>query len=170
MSSDGEPQGRGPSVRAEIVHESETTDLVGIVSALQALSSETSVDRLHARVVQVLSAMTGATGVHLLVWDDDRQRWLLPAPSGGTVLVGGIGQERAAPMSVVRYAQRTREPLLVDDVSRDDRFAHDLYFADVTRCSLLAVPVLGRGTLRAVLLLENRLLRGAVHRRTAGRR
>ena len=30
-----------------------------------------------------------------------------------------------------------------------------------TCCSLLAVPILSRGTLRAVLLLENRLIRGA---------
>ena len=138
-----------------------TIDLAGIVSALQALSSETSIDRLHARVVQVLTAMTGATGVHLLMWDDDRQGWLRTTPSGGGVPVGGTGHEAEAPMSVLRYAQRMREPLVVADVSRDDRFARDPYFADVTGCSLLAVPVLSQGTLRAVLLLENRLLRGA---------
>jgi GAF domain-containing protein len=155
MSSGGVLPGRDSSVT------SGTIDLVGIVTALQALSSETSIDRLHVRVVQVLSAMTGATGVHLLVWDDDRQGWLRPAPSGGGVPVGGTGHEAAAPMSVLRYAQRMREPLVVDDVSRDDRFARDPYFADVTRCSLLAVPVLSRGTPRAVLLLENRLLPGA---------
>ena len=57
-----------------------TIDLLGIVSASQALSSETSIDRLHARVAQVLGAMTGATGVHLLLWGEDRQGWLLPAP------------------------------------------------------------------------------------------
>ena len=64
-------------------------------------------------------------------------------------------------MSVVRYAQRVREPLVVADAIRDDRFSRDPYFADLDRCSLLVVPILGRGTLRAVLLLENRLIRGA---------
>src|SRR5580700_1965358 len=145
-----------------------TIDLLGILSASQALSSETSIDRLHARVVQVLSAMTGATGVHLLLWSEERHSWLLPAPDtdGGTVPVSRIGQERAAPTSVLRYAQRTREALVVADAARDDRFARDPYFAGVDCCSLLAVPVLSRGTLRAVLLLENRLLAGAF---TAGR-
>ena len=140
-----------------------TIDLLGIVSASQALSSETSIDRLHARVVQVLSAMTGATGVHLLLWDEDRHGWLLPAPDGdgGTVPVSGTGHERAVPMSALRYAQRTREPLVVADAARDDRFARDPYFADVDCCSLLAVPILSRGTLRAALLLENRLIRAA---------
>jgi signal transduction histidine kinase len=138
-----------------------TVDLLGIVSASQALSSETSIGRLHARVVGVLSAMTGATGVHLLLWDEDRQDWLLPAPGGGTVPASGTGPEGAVPMSVLRYVQRTREPLVVADAARDDRFSRDPYFADVDCCSLLAVPILSRGALRAVLLLENRLLGGA---------
>jgi signal transduction histidine kinase len=133
------------------------------VSASQALSSETSVLRLHARVVQVLSAMTGATGVRLLLWSEDQQGWLLAAPEGvgGIVPASGAGQEPAMPMSVLRYAQRTREPLMVADAAGDDRFARDPYFADAGCCSLLAVPILSRGALRAVLLLENRLIRGA---------
>ena len=140
-----------------------TVDLLGVVSASQALSSETSIGRLYARVVQVLSAMTGATGIRLLLWSDDGGHWRLPAVEnkGGTVPVGGAGQERAAPLSVLRYVERTREPLLVADALGDDRFARDPYFADVDCCSLLAVPIVSRGMLRAVLILENRLIRGA---------
>ena len=140
-----------------------TIDLLGILSASQALSSETSIGRLHARVAEVLSAMTGATGVHLLLWSEDRHDWLLPAPGGdgGTVPVSGTGHERAVPMSVLRYVQRTGEPLVVADATGDDRFARDPYFADAGCCSLLALPILSRGTLRAVLVLENRLIRGA---------
>jgi signal transduction histidine kinase len=138
-----------------------TIDLLGILSASQALSSQTSVDGLHSRLVQVLSAMTGATGVYLLLWSEDRQDWLLPAPGGGIVPVRGSGLEHAVPMSVLRYSQRMREPLVVEDATRDDRFARDPYFTDIACCSLLAVPILSRGTLRAVLLLENRFIHGA---------
>jgi signal transduction histidine kinase len=138
-----------------------TIDLLGILSASQALSSETSIGRLHSRVAQVLGAMTGATGVHLQLWSEDRQGWLLPAPGGGTAPTGGPAREHQVPMSVLRYAQRTREPLVVADAVGDDRFARDPYFADAGCCALLAVPILSRGLLRAVLLLENRLLRGA---------
>jgi hypothetical protein len=112
-------------------------------------------------VVEVLSAMTGATGVQLLLWSDDRQDWLLPAPGGGAAPISGSGQERAVPPSVLRYAQRTGEPLLVADVTGDDRFARDPYFTDLTCCSLLALPILSRGRPRAVLLLENRLIRSS---------
>jgi signal transduction histidine kinase len=157
----------GPGRPADAVRQRSTVttgtlDLLGILSASQALSSETSIERLHARVVEVLSAMTGATGVHLLLWSDDHHEWL-PAPGrdAGTAEVDDTASKPDMPMSVLRYVQRVREPLVIDDATRDDRFAQDPYFAGVTGCSLLALPVLGRGAVRAVLLLENRLIRGA---------
>ena len=156
----GGPPGGLPYRRSAVT--AGTIDLLGILSASQALSSETSIERLHERVVQVLGGMTGATGVQLLLWSEDRHDWLRHAPaSAGGVPVSASGLEQAVPMSVLRYAQRTREPLVVADATRDDRFARDPCFAGATCCSLLAVPILSRGTLRAVLLLENRLIRGA---------
>jgi signal transduction histidine kinase len=62
---------------------------------------------------------------------------------------------------VLRYVQRTGEPLVAADATRDDRFARDPYFAGAGCCAVLAVPVLSRGVLRAVLVAENRLIRGA---------
>ncbi|WP_445184073.1 AAA family ATPase [Pseudonocardia sp. Cha107L01] len=138
-----------------------TLDLLGIVAASQALSAQTSIDRLHTRVVEVLGAMTGATAVHLLLWDNDRHDWLRPTPAGGTTPISGTGHEHELPTSVLRYAQRTGEPLAVADATRDDRFARDPYFTDVGCCSLLALPILSRGNPGAMLLLENRLIRGA---------
>ena len=137
--------------------------MLGILSASQALSSETSIGRLHARVAEVVSAMTGATSVHLVLWSEDRHDWLLPAPGGdaGAAPLSGTDHEHEVPMSVLRYVQRTGEPLVVADATRDDRFARDPYFTDAGCCSLLALPILSRGTLRAVLVLENRLIRGA---------
>ena len=164
----GATAAHGPGRPADLAHGSSTVttgaiDLLGILAASQALSSETSVEGLQSRVAEVLGAMTGATAVRLLLWSEDRHDWLLPVSdsSGGAAMASGTGHERAVPMSVLRYVQRTGEPLVVGDVTGDDRFARDAYFADVACCALLAVPVLGRGTLRAVLVLENRLIRGA---------
>ncbi|QRP42724.1 GAF domain-containing protein [Amycolatopsis sp. FDAARGOS 1241] len=139
-----------------------TLDLLGILAASQALSSETDIERLRTRVVDVLSAMTDATNVHVLLWDEDRHDWLLPTPNHTTdTATAGGPQERDLPTSAVRYIQRTAEILIVDDATRDDRFARDPYIAGLDACSLPAMPILGRGALRAVLLLENRLMRAA---------
>ncbi len=136
------------------------------MSASQALSSETSIGRLHARVAEVLGAMTGATGVHLALWNAEREDWLRPAPGGAGTVPVGSGREEAVPMSVLRYVQRTGEPLVTADATRDDRFARDPYFAAAGCCAVLAVPVASRSVLRGVLVAENRLIRGAF---TAGR-
>lgn len=138
-------------------------DLLGILAASRALSSQTSVLRLRARVAQVLRSMTGATDVHLVLWDDERQDWRLPAADedGGTRPVDGADHEGTLPLSVLRYVARTGETLVVVDATRDDRFARDPYFAGLDRCSLLAVPVFGRGQLRALLVLQSSLIRGA---------
>ncbi|HEY7279297.1 MAG TPA: AAA family ATPase [Trebonia sp.] len=150
------PIGGGPAAVT-----SGTIDLLGILSASQALSSETSVESLHERVADVLGEMTGATGVHLALWEEDQQDWALAARHDHGAFPGHDGHHPGTPVSVLRYVQRTREPLIVDDVARDGRFARDAYFADVATCSLLAVPIFSRGDLRAVLLLENRLMRDA---------
>ncbi|WP_426502660.1 AAA family ATPase [Dactylosporangium sp. McL0621] len=138
-----------------------TIDLLGVLSASRVLSSETSIEGLHSRLVEVLSAMTGATAVLLLLWSDDRQQWLLPGGAGGIIPLSGTGHEHTVPMSVLRYAQRSRGPLVVGDATSDDRFARDPYFADLACCSVVALPIVSRGALQAVLLLENRLIRGA---------
>ena len=105
--------------------------------------------------------MTGATAVRLLLCSDDGQQWTLPTPTGATIAVSGNDSRHGAQLSVLRYVERTHEPLIVADAISDDRFARDPYFIDIDRCSLLALPILSRGRLRAVLQLENRLIRGA---------
>jgi signal transduction histidine kinase len=138
-----------------------TIDLLAILSASRALSSETTIEGLHARVAEVLAAMTGATAIRLLLCGDACHDWLLLTPAGGTIALSGASTLHMVPMSVLRYVERMQEPLVVGDATGDDRFARDPYFADVDRCSLLALPILGRGRLRAVLLLENCMIRGA---------
>jgi diguanylate cyclase (GGDEF)-like protein len=137
-------------------------DLLGIATAAQALSSETSVHGLRTKVVGILSAMTGATAVHLLLRDTPLRTWsVLRADKDDTVPLEEAGRRRLLPPSVVLYAARTGEPLVLPDATRDDRFSRDPYFGGRSRCSLLAVPIRIRAEQRAMLLLENTLIRGA---------
>ena len=143
---------------------SEDIDLLGVLKASQALSSETNLEGIQARVSDVLGAMTGATAVQLLLRDDDAHRWYLADPTGepGTTITAELAAAQALiPISVIRYAERTREPLLVDDAAHDDRFTRDPYLAGVACCAMMVVPILAQGVPRAMLLLENRHTHGA---------
>jgi len=109
--------------------------------------------------------MTGATGVSIALWQDEEQAFFLLPPASDTdptaIPIEVAAERGLVPLSAFRFAQRSGEPLLVDDASGDDRFARDPYFSGLDHCSLLVVPVLSQGTQRAMLFLENRLTRGA---------
>jgi predicted ATPase/signal transduction histidine kinase len=157
---------RGGSLTSSVaVGASEALDLMGVLRASQALSSETGLERLTARVTDVLASLSGATAVKVLQWMDGQ--WCLLAPAAGEppVALADAADRGLLPLSAISYAERTRQPLLVDDVMRDDRFARDPYFAGVTLCSMLVAPIDSQGSTRAMLLLENRLVRSAFHAR-----
>jgi diguanylate cyclase (GGDEF)-like protein len=134
-------------------------DLLGILKASQALSSETDLDRLRERVKEVLRELSGATEVRVLFWNDDDQDWHLSVPdTGAAALTAAAAAEQGLlPFSAFQYVERTRQTLIVDDAVQDDRFRRDPYFAELTSCSLLVVPILGPGGGKAMLVMENRL-------------
>ncbi|HEU5107574.1 MAG TPA: sensor domain-containing diguanylate cyclase, partial [Micromonosporaceae bacterium] len=139
-------------------------DVMAVLDASRALGSATTLDALRSRLAEVLGAMTGATDVRLLMWDAGAREWALRAAGevdDAPVLLRGPGADGHVPLSVVRYVQRTAEPLLVADGTADDRFARDPYLRGMDGCSIMAVPILSRGVPRALLLLEKPGSRGA---------
>ncbi|MEV6343131.1 AAA family ATPase [Actinoplanes sp. NPDC051851] len=115
-------------------------DLMAILRASRALSSQTTLAGLEERVADVLSAMTGATHVHLALRREKESPWYYTA---------------GPPLTAVRYVLRTGRPLLVADATRDDRFAGDPYLAGLDSCALLVLPMPSRTVESAVLVLAN---------------
>ncbi len=154
----------GHNVATTVMLTSETVDMVAILKASQALSSQTSLGRLKERVVELLAGLTGATTVLLVLADKDTHEWFYSHANEDDlepIPVKEAGARGLVPLSVFDYVRRTREALLVADAKRDDRLARDRHFSDCIQCSLLAVPIVSQGDLRAVLVLENRLGRDA---------
>jgi predicted ATPase/nitrogen-specific signal transduction histidine kinase len=136
-------------------------DLLAVVRASQALSSQINLQRLTTEVGELVESMTGAQRVRLLLHAAP-DAWIV---HDGDAHAPGLALEEAerrglVPASPIRYVLRTAEPLIVDDAVRDDRFGGDLYFVGLDRCALMVVPVMHQGRCRAVLLLESRLARG----------
>jgi PAS domain S-box-containing protein len=63
----------------------------------------------------------------------------------------------ALPESVVRYAARTRESVILGDASARNPFSDDEYIGHRRARSVLCLPLVKQGTLVAVLYLENSL-------------
>jgi hypothetical protein len=111
--------------------------LLAILSASQALSAQTSIERLHARVVEILGAMTGATGVQLLLCSDDLHDWLLPSPAGGTTPISGTGHE---PSLVTPEIGKVRNPLSFKACSSRNRHGWRLRVGSLRRTANPLVP------------------------------
>jgi C4-dicarboxylate-specific signal transduction histidine kinase len=138
------------------------SQVLGILQASQALSSETRMTRLHERIVQVMARVTGATAVRLVLWDGELKRWFLQGvgQDAGRVPVEEAGALGLLSLTAFRLVGRTQAPLVVDDIMADARFADDAV-PGRRPCSLLAMPISQHGNPCAVLLLECRDSPGA---------
>ncbi|SDT20464.1 diguanylate cyclase [Actinoplanes derwentensis] len=139
----------------------DSLDLLAVVRAGQALSGETDLTRLRERVGDVLGALAGADRVLMAVPDETTGDWLLPDPGGVPISLAEAGARGLLPLAAVRYAQRTGEPLTIDDVTSHELCTRERYVDTHQRSSLLIVPIISHGTQRAMLVLENSLARGA---------
>jgi GAF domain-containing protein len=72
-----------------------------------------------------------------------------------------LGENHDLPLSVVRYVERTKEPLIVSDATREDRFTADVYVKEKQPKSILCTPLVKQGKLIGILYLENNLTIGA---------
>jgi predicted ATPase/signal transduction histidine kinase/tRNA A-37 threonylcarbamoyl transferase component Bud32 len=63
--------------------------------------------------------------------------------------------------TVVRWAERTTEPVVLNDAAHDPRFASDPYLRGVASMSILCLPFVKHGRLVGLLYLENELSTGS---------
>ncbi len=160
----GKGLSRSDSGKTTAVVGAEMLDLMAVLRASQALSSETVLSRLTDRVGKVLGTITGATGVQLIVRPEEGSTdWVMAHTLGDakpqTVDEAGAAGELA--LSAFRYAERTRELLLIEDVVRDERFSEDAVAQKLEQCSMMFSPMVKQGNLHAMLVLENRQRRNA---------
>jgi predicted ATPase/GAF domain-containing protein len=139
-------------------------DLEGIISASQALASETDLDRLLAKMMELVMSNSGAAkAVLLLRLDGD---WFVQARSdfetgGHEILIDrrfdpADDEADLVPEPVFDCCRRSEEVLVVGDAQADPRFVRDAMIQAHKIKSLLCVPVLSQGKLKAMVYLENR--------------
>ena len=164
-------EGLHPRLREEFVPSSGPTvtidaavdglDWATVVKLSQALSREIVLDKSVHVLMSIALEHAGADRGVLLLPQGEDLRVIAEAildPNGITVRGGApAGTLDGLPGSLIRYASRTRETVLLDDASMPDSFLPDEYFSRGCCRSVLCVPLVKQGDLIGLLYLENRL-------------
>ncbi len=172
-----EPAGQRPTIAALLATTqtlTQTTVMTGriaelfeaatVLSAAQTLAGELVFEKMLDRLMRVVIKTVGA------------QRGLLLLDRGGrlaveatieadedTVVVGAslASADRSGfASSIVDYVQRTREPVVVRDATRDERFHADPYIKASCPKSILCLAMVQRNHLTGILYVENNLAAG----------
>ncbi len=141
----------------------EVLDVTAIAKATRAISGELELDRLLARMLEIILEHAGANG-GALVLDDARGLTVAAsrAADGPGISTAGVPLAGAAlPRSILHYVQRTRSVVVLDDAAADPRFANDDYLRTCAPRSVLCMPVVHQDRAVGMLYLENTLVTGA---------
>ncbi|HEX5753121.1 MAG TPA: AAA family ATPase [Archangium sp.] len=139
-------------------------DLQSVLAASRVFFSEMNLDRLLERVVVILCENAGAQRCVLL--REERQH--LSMVMEHTALTkethryasGTPAGADHVPASLVRLSIRAQQPMLVQDLSRDDFLRDDPYVHRQSPRSALSMPLFHQGRLLLVVYLENNLAPG----------
>lgn len=141
----------------------EHLDLLSVIKASQTISSEIMEEQLLRTLLNVVLEEGGA------------QRALLLFPHDASFTIAGEASvspesssnehaqelESRVPLSVIKYAQRTKEPIVLDGTQIARRFARDPHFVRIRPQSALCLPIRRQSEVIALLYLENELVPGA---------
>ena len=134
-------------------------DVAAVVKASQALSSEILLPRLIERLMTIaLQNAGGDRGLLILPHEGDYRIGAAARADGEAIaLQYGVPDDPAAPESLIRYAIRTQETVLLDDATKPHLFSKDPDLALRRPRSILCLPLVRQGALSGLLYLENSL-------------
>lgn len=140
-------------------------DLMSAMRATQAIASELDLSRLVERLLRILVENAGAQSGCLILGEP--RGWCITATfrvDPERVEVGlsePVETSARLARSVVQYVARSKEPVVLDDAAKAQRFARDEYLQRNATRSLSCLPLLHQGELSAILYLENAAVSGA---------
>jgi PAS domain S-box-containing protein len=143
--------------RAPVEH----LDLATVLKVLQAVSGEMILDRLLEKLMRAAIEHAGAErGLLIALRGDELQIQAQATASGADVTVSLRDSDHTdaeLPESLVRYAMRTRDPIILDDAASQNLFSADPYLVQHRARSILCLPLINQGNFIGVLYLENNL-------------
>jgi PAS domain S-box-containing protein len=140
----------------------EYLDLATVIEVSQALSGEMVLEKLVDRLLRAAIEHAGAErGLLVSSRSEELQIDAEATVCGEDVAVlvreSGARIAVALPESLIRYAIRTRESVILDDASSQTPFSADPYIIQRRARSVLCIPLINQGKIIGILYLENNL-------------
>ena len=140
-------------------------DLTTILKASEAISSTLELEPLLEILLGILMENAGAQTAALILETEGRS---LIAARGSAEQVEcflplslPVEKAESLSLSVISWVKQTREYLVLDNASREERFVGDDYIKRERPKSILCAPITHKSSLSGIIYLENNLVEGA---------
>lgn len=139
----------------------DSIDILSILKATQAISSEIRLDKLLQTLLSILLQNAGAQRSVLIM--KEGEDWYVEAEGSlamqkvNLAYTENIKNRNDLPLTLIGYVQRTREKLLMQTQEDfENHYIEDAYLKEVKPQSILIIPIHFQNALRCILYLENR--------------
>jgi PAS domain S-box-containing protein len=136
-------------------------DLATVIKALQTLSGEIVFEKLIDTLMRMVIEHAAAQRGLLILAQGEDQRIEAEATTNGDTITVDVRAvpvtTTAVPESIVRYVTRTKENVILDDASTENRFSEEDYLRRRHSKSVLCLPLVRQATFTGLLYLENSL-------------
>jgi PAS domain S-box-containing protein len=151
-------RGSARTIEAPVEH----LDLATVIKVSQAVSGEMVLEKLIDRLMRAAIEQAGAERGLLIRPQGEALRIDAEATARGEDVAVHVREREARsavalPESLIRYAIRTRESVILDDASFQNPFSADPYIVQRRARSILSLPLINQGKFIGILYLENNL-------------
>ena len=151
--------------RAEAASPSSNLDLTTMLKASEAISSTLELKPLLEILLRILMENAGAQTAALIL-ETEGQSLIAARGSAEQVecfLPLSLPVEKVDSISllIISWVKQTREQLVLDNASREERFVEDDYIRKERPKSILCAPITHKSSLNGIIYLENNLVEGA---------
>lgn len=165
LSDNSEPLTITTSVTNQ--YSSSALDLATVVKATQAISGEIVLEQLLEKLMLILMHTAGAhKGILILKENEDlhiEAEGEISEKEDHVEVLQSIPIESSEkiPLSIIHYASRTKELVVLDDATHQKMFTNEPYIIHHKPKSVSCIPIINQGNLIGLLYLENRLTSNA---------
>jgi len=162
---------KGPSETEKVVSafqdNSRVLDMETVMKASHAISEEIHLGRLLEKLIKTVVENAGAEKGFLILKEESGDQLFIQTEfslqSGESVVLQTLPLEKSdhIPVSVVQFAARTNESVVLHDAAHDGNFTQDPYIVRIQPKSVLCSPILNQGKLVGLVYLENEITAGA---------